>query len=59
MKTLTAAAVALLLAGCASAPKPSIAPKKAPVVKVAPVEHPTPNQTVKKRWYDRFMRHKS
>lgn len=52
MKTLTAAAVALLLAGCASAPKPA-PPKKAPIVKVAPVE--TPNKVVKRRFCDGFM----
>lgn len=58
-KLAIAAAVALLAGGCASAPKPSVmAPKKkAPLVRVAPVEQPTPNQQVKARWYDRFKVH--
>ena len=71
MKKLAIAAAALMLTGCASIPQPKQAPqqvnravkadKKAPAkpqIIVAPVEHPTPNETVKKRWYDRFMKHK-
>jgi hypothetical protein len=65
-KLAIAAAVALLVGGCAHKPelagtpqvnraaKADKAPKK-PVV----VEATTPNEVVKKRWYDRFMRHKT
>ncbi len=71
MKKLAIAAAALMLSGCASIPQPK--PSQAPIarivkadkqvapkqpIKVAPVEQPTPNETVKKRWYDRFLRHK-
>lgn len=69
MKKLSAAAVALLLAGCASIPTPKApepqkinravkANRVAPVVQPDPVAT-TPNQVVKKRWYDRFLRHKT
>jgi uncharacterized lipoprotein YmbA len=71
LRVLFAASLAALLAGCASIPQPKQptsqvnravkADKKAapkPQVTVAPVEQPTPNETVKKRWYDRFLRHK-
>jgi hypothetical protein len=58
MKLITAAAVALLLGGCATMqqPKPS-----APKIMKAPVKHaepcpcsPTANQVVKKRWFSGF-----
>lgn len=55
MKLITAAAVALLLGGCATMqqPKPSI-PKAAKVVKhQAPCAcSPTANEEVKKRWFN-------
>lgn len=65
LRALFAVSLTALLAGCASAPKlpitqpgTSIAHKKAPVVaKAKPVEATTPNQIVKKRWYDRFKVH--
>ena len=53
MKKITVMVAALMLAGCASAPKPSVMSqkKKAPAIaKVAPVEQPTPSQSLKKRW---------
>jgi hypothetical protein len=57
MKFLAAAAVTLLLGGCATMqqPKPS-APKTEKVVKhqePCPCS-PTANQVVRKRWYDGF-----
>lgn len=62
MKKLAAAAALLMLAGCANAPKPPVTQPpivhKAPAKKAAnPVEATTPNQIVKKRWYDRFKVH--
>jgi hypothetical protein len=67
LRALFAASLVALLAGCASIPEPAkpqvnrtmradkyAAPKKAP-----PVEAVTPNEIVKKRWYDRFLKHKS
>lgn len=58
MRKLAVAAAVLMLAGCASVPdSKQAAPKKPPAVKVAPVEQPTANQVVKKRWYDRFKKH--
>ena len=58
MKFLAAAAVALLLGGCATMQQPKpVAPK---IVKAAPKHaepcpcSPTANQVVKKRWYDGF-----
>jgi hypothetical protein len=66
-KLAIGAAIALLAAGCAHKPEPAkpqvnraikadkYAAPKNPVV----VEATTPNEVVKKRWYDRFMRHKS
>ena len=69
-KIAIAAAVALLVGGCAH--KPELAGTPMPQVKramkadkyAAPkkpvvVEATTPNEVVKKRWYDRFMKHKS
>jgi hypothetical protein len=66
-KLAMASAVALLVAGCAH--KPSETPKqqvnrvmkadkRAPPKVAVPVEASTPNEVVKKRWYDRFMKHK-
>lgn len=60
MKKLAIAAAALLLAGCAAVPKDQPKhnyTKPAKVVQAAPVEAITPNQVVKKRWYDRFKVH--
>jgi uncharacterized lipoprotein YajG len=57
MKLLTAAAVILLLGGCATMQQPKqVAPKAAKAVKhVEPCPcSPTANQVVKKRWYDGF-----
>lgn len=68
MRKLSIALLAVSLAGCASLPQPKPQPvqRSATVVKPAPkpieakpVEATTPNQIVKKRWYERFMRHKS
>lgn len=57
-KIAIAAAVALMVGGCASAPKQHPAPKKKlSIAKAAPVEQPTPNQEVQRRWYDRFKSH--
>lgn len=58
MKLITAAAVALLLGGCATMqqPKPSM-PKstKAPIKHAEPCScSPTANQVVQKRFYDGF-----
>jgi PBP1b-binding outer membrane lipoprotein LpoB len=58
MKLLTAAAVALLLGGCATMQQPKPVPSKA--MKVAPKHvdpcqcSATPNQVVKKRWFSGF-----
>lgn len=57
LRVFFAVSLAALLAGCASAPKPSVAPQKVAIVKAvkaAPAEQPTPNATVKKRWFDKF-----
>lgn len=51
MKILAAAAVALLLAGCASTPKPEVKrsyTKPAKIVQPTPAEQPV--QQIKKRW---------
>jgi PBP1b-binding outer membrane lipoprotein LpoB len=67
-KFAIAAAVVLFVGGCAH--KPSDQPKqqvsrtmkadkRAPQKTAVPVEAATPNETVKKRWYDRFLKHKS
>lgn len=57
MKVLAAAAVALMVAGCAHAPvmKQEVnRAAKADKLVVKKAEQPTPNQTIKKRWYDGF-----
>lgn len=57
------ASVVLLLAGCAHAPPPQmmVTPHKAPIIKQAPapvaVAPVTPNQVVKKRFWDKFPKH--
>lgn len=60
-KVAIAAAVAMLVTGCAhkipSHPqvnRTAKADKYAAPKKAAPVEMPTPNQTVKKRWFPKF-----
>lgn len=59
MKLLTAAAVTLLLGGCATMqqPKPTTS-KAAKVAKTTKpecsCEKPTPNEAVKKRWFSGF-----
>ena len=58
MKVLAAAAVALMVTGCAHAPvmkQPQVnRAAKADKLVVKKVEQPTPNQAIKKRWYDGF-----
>lgn len=65
-KLAIAAAVAMLVGGCAhkpaDPPKQQVnramkADKRAAPKTPAPIEAPTPNETVKKRWYDRFKVH--
>lgn len=50
---------AVLLAGCASIQRPQmmVTPHKAPIIREAPAVAPTPNITVKKRFWDRFPKH--
>ena len=65
LRALFVASLAALLSGCASIPEAKQPPahksqsaKAKPVVaKTSPVEATTPNQIVKKRWYDRFKVH--
>ena len=68
MRALFAASLVALLAGCAHKPElagtpmPQVnraakADKFAAPKKAAPVEAATPNEQVKKRWYDRFKTH--
>ena len=67
MRVFLSVSVALVLVGCASIPAPSKpqvnravkADKYAAPKKASPVEAATPNEQVKKRWFDRFMKHKS
>lgn len=67
LRVFCGASVALILAGCASIPQSTPTPshktqavKAKQMVKTATAEQPsTPNQEVKRRWYDRFMKHKS
>jgi uncharacterized lipoprotein len=67
LRALFAASLVALLAGCASVPeakqppasKSQSAKARPATVKPAPVEAATPNQQVKARWYDRFLKHKS
>ncbi|MFK4647234.1 PBP1b-binding outer membrane lipoprotein LpoB [Bradyrhizobium ottawaense] len=55
MKLLAAAAVVLLLGGCATMQQPNPAPKVVKAAKPAcPCEKPTPNEAVKKRWFSGF-----
>ncbi len=69
LRVFLSASVALMLAGCASAPKASIThpvasiAHKVPAFKKAakPVETPVAAEkpkTFKERWFDRFMKHK-
>jgi len=56
-KLAIAAAVALLVGGCAHAPqvnRTAKADKYAAPKQVAKVEMPTPNQQVKKRWFPKY-----
>lgn len=56
-KLAIAAAVALMVAGCAHAPQVNRtvkADKYAAPVKATPAPMPTPNQVVKKRWFPKF-----
>lgn len=66
LRVFCAASLAALLVGCASQPKqvsqPQVnrmmkADKHAAPKMAAPAEAATPNQIVKKRWYDRFRVH--
>ncbi len=55
MKKLAIAAATLMLAGCASIPQPKPQAQRsytvpAKLVQPKPVEQPTPNQSLKKRW---------
>lgn len=77
MKILAAAAVVLLLAGCATpqvnqeaktdkytqpakrVQTPVKSVKEVKSIKVIDQIATTPNEVVKKRWYDRFLRHKT
>lgn len=70
LRALSVVSLLALLAGCshrtgelvhpqinrAAKADKYVAPK---TVKIAPAEPTTPNQIVKKRWYDRFLKHKS
>jgi hypothetical protein len=67
LRVFCAASLAALLVGCASIPQPKQAPPqvnravkadKKPKPQIKPIEQPAPNETVKKRWYDRFLTHK-
>jgi hypothetical protein len=55
-KLAIAAAVALMVGGCAHAPQVNRAAKADKYVapKTSKVEHPTPNQIVKKRWFPKY-----
>lgn len=66
MKNLVAAAAVLLLTGCASVPvkqthqvnrEAKSSKYAAPNPGAVSVEPATPNQIVKKRWFDRFRVH--
>jgi hypothetical protein len=61
MKTICMTAVVLILGGCAHAPLPRLQPhvahKQTAIAHPAPSIAQTPNQTVAKRWYDRFKVH--
>jgi hypothetical protein len=56
-KLAIAAAVALLVGGCAHSPqvnRVAKADKYAAPVKAVPAPMPTPNQVVKKRWFPKY-----
>jgi PBP1b-binding outer membrane lipoprotein LpoB len=55
-KIAIAAAVALMVGGCAHAPQVNRTAKadKYAAPKTAKVEQPTPNQIVKKRWFPKY-----
>lgn len=58
-KIAIAAAVAMLVSGCAHVAQPQVnraakADKYTAPKKVAPAPMPTPNQTVQKRWFPKF-----
>jgi hypothetical protein len=56
-KLAIAAAVALMVGGCAHAPqvnRTAKADKYAPPKQAAKAEMPTPNQVVKKRWFPKY-----
>jgi len=62
MKKITVMVAALMLAGCASVPKPQAkhsytAPAK--IVQPAPVEQAAPKQKFKERWLTRFFRNRA
>ena len=60
MNKVSIALLAVLVSGCAHAPAPKLQTHVAPKVFIAkPKAAPavTPNQIVKKRWYDRFKVH--
>lgn len=54
MKKASVLVLALMLAGCASDPKPHGYTKSAKIVQPAQTVQPTPNQIVKKRWFRGF-----
>jgi hypothetical protein len=57
MRTIAiAAAVALMVGGCAHAPQVNRAAKgdKYAAPKAAKIEQPTPNHVVKKRWFPKY-----
>jgi uncharacterized lipoprotein len=55
-KAAIAAAVVLMVGGCAHAPQVNRAAKadKYAAPKTAKVEMPTPNQVIKKRWFPKY-----
>jgi len=58
MRKLATVMAALMLGGCASVPSAKlVAPQRATIATkqiAKPVEQPTPNQTVKRRWFKGF-----
>ena len=59
LRAFLSVSVVLFLTGCVHAPLPKLQPHVAHKVIVAKPKAPavTPNQIVKKRWYDRFKVH--